>query len=175
MEQHATPTPPAPLAQMRILVGAVLGGLVMFGVVALLAVGADGYPPTWAAAGLGALAVVAHLTVEAVGYRVPAVAAGTPPEDAAAAGLAAYRSTLVLRLALCEAVAIISLVGTFVLEPQTAMTYLVGGTFSVALLAWHVWPSERTTRRLEQQLDRDGGRSGLADALTGHQAGNALL
>jgi hypothetical protein len=160
---------------MRTLVGALMGGLVMFGVVAFLAVGGDGYPPTWAAAGLGVLAVVAHLTVEAVGYRVPAVTPGLPQEEAAAAGLAAYRSTLFLRFALCEAVAIIGLVGTFALEPQTAMTYLVGGTFAIALLAWHVWPSERTTRRLEQQLDRDGGRSGLAEALSGHQPGNALL
>ena len=175
MDPRATPTPPAPLAQMRILVAAIMGGLVMLGVVTFLAVGADGYPPTWAAAGLGALAVVAHLTVEAVGYRVPAVAPGTRPEDGAAAGLAAYRSALVLRFALCEAVAIIALIGTFVLEPQTAMTYPVGGTFALALLAWHAWPSERTTRRLEQQLDRDGGRSGLADALSGHQPGNALL
>jgi len=45
----------------------------------------------------------------------------------------------------------------------------------VLLLAWHAWPSERITRRLEQSLDRDGGRSGLADALSGHQQGNALL
>ena len=175
MEQRATPTPPAPLAQMRTLVGAVMGGLVMFGVVAFLAVGADGYPPTWAAAGLGVIAVMAHVTVESVGYRVPAVAPGTPPHDAAAAGLAAYRSTLILRFALCEAVAIIALVAMFLLEPQTAMTYLVGGMFALALLAWHAWPSERTTRRIEQGLDRDGGRSGLADALSGHQQGNALL
>ncbi len=175
MDQRATPTPPAPVAQMRTLVGSLMGGLVLFGVVAFFAVGAEGYPPTWAAAGLGALAVVAHLTVEAVGYRTPAVAPGTAPEEAAAAGLAAYRSTLMLRFAICEAVAIISLAATFVLEPQTAMTYLVGGTLSVALLAWHAWPSERITRRLEQQLDRDGGRSGLAGALSGHQPGNALL
>jgi len=175
MDRHATPTTPAPVAQMRTLVGSLMGGLVLFGVVAFLSVGAEGYPPTWAAAGLGALAVVAHLTVEAVGYRTPAVAPGTAPKEAAEAGLAAYRSTLVLRFAVCEAVAIASLVGTFVLEPQTAMTYLVGGTFSVLLLAWHAWPSERITRRLEQSLDRDGGRSGLADALSGHQQGNALL
>lgn len=175
MDQHATPTPPAPVAQMRTLVGSLIGGLVLFGVVAYFAVGAEGYPPTWAAAALGVLAVVAHLTVEAVGYRTPAVAPSATPEEAADAALAAYRSTLMLRFAVCEAVAIIALVATFVLEPQTAMTYLVGGTFSVLLLLWHAWPSERITRRLEQQLDRDGGRCGLSSALRGHQPGNALL
>lgn len=175
MDQSPAPTPPAPVAQMRMLVGSLMGGLVLFGVVAFMAVGADGYPPTWAAAGIGALAVAAHLVVEAVGYRVPAIAPDTTGEAAAAAGLAAYRTSLMLRFAVCEAVAIISLAATFVLEPQTAMTYLVGATFSLALLAWHAWPSERTTRRLEQQLDRDGGRSGLADALAGRRAGNALL
>jgi hypothetical protein len=80
-----------------------------------------------------------------------------------------------LRFALCEAVALVALVGTFALEPQTGMTYLVGATFALALLAWHVWPGERTTRRVEEQLDREGGRSGLADALSGHRPGDALL
>jgi hypothetical protein len=175
MDTGATPTPPAPVTQLRTLVGTLMGGLVLFGVVAFLAVGAEGYPPTWAAAVLGALAVVAHLTTEAVGYRTAAVAPGTSPQEAAAAGLAAYRTTLMLRFAICEAVAIVALAATFVLEPQTAMTYLVGGTLSLALLAWHCWPGGRVTRRLEQQLDRDGGRSGLGDALQGRRQGNALL
>jgi hypothetical protein len=82
---------------------------------------------------------------------------------------------MMLRFALCEAVAIIALAASFVVEPQTAKTYLVGGTLSLALLLWHVWPSERITRRLETQLDRDGGHSGLAAALHGRRAGSALL
>jgi membrane protein YdbS with pleckstrin-like domain len=175
MGQNATPATPAPIAALRTLATALISAVVMFGLVALFVVGPDGYPPVWVAAALGALAVAAHVAVEAVGYRVPAVPPGTQGEEAAAAGLAAYRSSMMLRFALCEAVAIIALAASFVVEPQTAKTYLVGGTLSLALLLWHVWPSERITRRLETQLDRDGGHSGLAAALHGRRAGSALL
>ena len=101
------------------------------------------------------------------GLRAPALPPGTHGDEAASAGLAAYRSLMVLRFALCEAVAIIALVAAFVVEPQTAKTYLVGGTFSLLLLAWHVWPTDRGIRRIEAQLDRDGGQSGLHRPCTG--------
>ena len=175
MDSNATPAPPAPIAALRTLAGALISAVVMIGVVAFMVLGTAGYPPVWVAAGLGVLAVAAHAVVEVVGYRWPALRPGTPAEEAAAAGVAAYRSLMMVRFALCEAVAIIALAAAFVVEPQTAKTYLVGGTLSLLLLLWHVWPSERITRRLEQALDRDGGRSGLADALQGRQPGSALL
>lgn len=175
MGQNATPATPAPIAQLRILATALISAVVMFGLVAFFVLGADGYPPVWVAAALGALAVGAHVAVEAVGYRVPALARGTDGDEAAAAGLAAYRSSMMVRFALCEAVAIIALAASFVVEPQTAKTYLVGGTLSLLLLLWHVWPGDRGIHRIEAQLDRDGGRSGLADALRGRRAGNALI
>ncbi len=175
MGQNATPATPAPIAQLRTLAMALISAVVMFGLVAFFVLGPDGYPPVWVAAALGAIAVAAHVAVEAVGYRVPALSPGAQGEDAAAAGLAAYRSSMMLRFALCEAVAIIALVAAFVVEPQTAKTYLVGGTLSLALLLWHVWPSDRGIRRIEAQLDRDGGRSGLHSALHGRRAGSALL
>jgi hypothetical protein len=64
-------------------------------------------------------------------------------------------------------VALVAVVAAFVVEPRTAMTYIVGGTLSLLLMAWHVWPSDRLVRRVEQQLDRDGGSSRLATVLTG--------
>ncbi|HET6693387.1 MAG TPA: hypothetical protein VFG97_03720 [Pedococcus sp.] len=175
MGQNATPATPAPIAQLRTLASALISAVVMFGLVAFFVLGADGYPPVWVAAVLGAIAVGAHVAVEAVGYRVPALPPVARGEEAAAAGLAAYRSSMMLRFALCEAVAIIALVASFVVEPQTAKTYLVGGTLSLALLLWHVWPSDRGIRRIETQLDRDGGRSGLAEAVHGRRSGSALL
>jgi hypothetical protein len=175
MGQSATAATPAPIAQLRTLAAALLSGVVMFGLVAWFVLGADRYPPVWVAAALGALAVATHVAVEAVGYRVPALAPGAEGEQAAEAGLAAYRSSMMLRLALCEAVAIVALAASFVVEPQTAKTYLVGGTLSLALLLWHVWPSDRGIRRVEARLDRDGGRSGLTDAVHGRRAGSALL
>ena len=175
MGQDATPATPAPITQLRTLATALISAVVMFGIVAFFVLGPVGYPPVWVAAALGAFAVAAHVAVEAVGYRAPALPPGAHGEEAASPGLAAYRSLMMVRFALCEAVAIIALAAAFVVEPQTAKTYLVGGTLSLLLLLWHVWPSERITRRLEQALDRDGGRSGLDDALQGRQPGSALL
>jgi hypothetical protein len=38
-----------------------------------------------------------------------------------------------------------------------------------------VWPSRRLVAKVEALLDRDGGRSGLQDALFGTRPGDALL
>ncbi len=127
--------------------------------------------------GLGtrALAVAAHLVASTVGYRVPAVAAGTPPDVARGAAHAAYQQSMVLRFAVCESGAIIALVLAFALTPQTAMTYLVGAVLSLLLMLWHVWPSRRLVAKVEALLDADGGRSGLQDTLYGTHPGDALL
>jgi hypothetical protein len=166
---------PAPIMQFRVLAAALMGALVAFLVALGFALGFDGYPPTWAAWALGALAAAAHLVASTVGYRVPAVAPGTRPEAARSAALAAYQQSMVLRFAVCEAVAIIALVLAFALTPQTAMTYLVGAVLSLLLMLWHVWPSRRLIARVEALLDRDGGRSGLQDSLYGIHPGDALL
>jgi hypothetical protein len=170
-----TTTAPAPIMQFRVLAATLMGALVVFLLVLGFALGFDGYPPTWAPWALGALAVAAHLAASTVGYRVPAVAPGTPPEAARSAAIAAYQQSMVLRFAVCEAVAITALVLAFALTPQTAMTYLVGAVLSLLLMLWHVWPSRRLVAKVEALLDRDGGRSGLQDALFGTRSGDALL
>jgi hypothetical protein len=147
----------------------------MFGVVAYAVLDARGYPPVWVAGVLGALAVVAHVAAEMLGYRVPAVSPTAAPDEARAAGRTAYQAALMVRFVLCESVALIALVAAFVVEPLTAKTYLVGGTLSLPLMLWHVWPSARVVRRIESQLDRDGGHSELAAVLHGRREGNALL
>jgi hypothetical protein len=167
MSQADSPPAPAPLAQLRILAGTLMGALVLLAVVLAPALGLEGYPPVWVPTALGVLAVVVHLLVEAVGYRVPGIAAGTPEADAAATGRTAFQTSMILRFALCESVALVAMVAAFVVEPRTGMTYVVGGTLSLLLMAWHVWPSERLVRRVEQQLDRAGGTSRLWNVLTG--------
>ena len=174
MEPDTTPASPAPLVQLRTLAAALTSAVVMFGVVAFAVLGSRDYPPVWLAAALGGLALVAHAAAEAFGYRAPALSPQDGPEAARAAGRAAYQASMVLRFALCEAVAIIALVAAFAVSPSTAKTYLVGGTLSLALLLWHVWPSERSIRRVQAQLDRGGGRSELHAVLHGRQPGRAL-
>jgi membrane protein YdbS with pleckstrin-like domain len=174
MSQPHSPPATAPIAQVRVLAGTLMAALVVFAVVFGPVLGYGGYPPVWVPVALGVLAVLVHVTVEAAGYRVPAVAPGTPEDDAAVIGRTAFQTSMILRFALCESVAIVALVAAFVVEPHTAMTYLVGGTLSLLLMSWHVWPSERLVRRVEQQLDRDGGRSRLHDVMTGTLDGGAV-
>lgn len=174
MSLQTSPATPAPIATLRMLAGGLISGVVLFGIVLFVVLDSTAYPPVWVAAGLGALTVVAHLAAETVGYRVPALSPAEPAEATRAAGRAAYQSSLLLRFALCEAVAIIAVAAAFAVEPATADTYLVGGTLSLALLLWHVWPSDRTIRRIEAGLDRDGARSDLHATLHGQPAGSAL-
>ncbi|GAB3447830.1 hypothetical protein GCM10027517_32120 [Phycicoccus ginsengisoli] len=171
-------TPGTPLRALQTTVAAVLGGLVvlavLFGGVVL---GLHGYPPTWVPWLLGALAVVAHLLCTAVGYRVPAIAPATPAREAATAGRLAMQQSTFVRLALCEAVAVVGIVLGFVVTPQTGMTVVIGVVLSLALLLLHVWPGARVLGRVERALDRDGGRSFLTDTMHGREPGQngALL
>lgn len=167
-----------PLKALKTTIGAVMGGLVvvaiLFGGVVL---GLHGYPPTWVPWLLGALAVVAHLVCTAVGYRVPAMAPGTAPDEAATAARAAFQQSTFLRLAVCEAVSLVGIALAFAVRPQTGMTVVIGVVLSLALLLLHGWPGTRVLGRVERSLDRDGGRSYLTDTMHGREPGQngALL
>lgn len=175
MTTPQTPATAPPVQRFRVLVGSLMGALFIFLLVLGLALGFEGYPPVAVAAGLGALAVVVHLTVGLVGYQAVPVLPEATPRVAVDSSVAAFQSGTVLRFALCESVAIIALVASFVVDPHTAMTYLVGMTLSLVLMAWHVWPSERLVARVERSLDRAGGRSRLTETLFARPSGGALL
>ena len=166
-----TPTPVTPvtpqITSLRILVGILSAGLVMFGIVLSFILANSDYPPIWVAWGLGGLAVVSHLLCRTVGFNLKAVPAGTPPAEAMAMAGAVFQASTVLRFALSESVAIIALVLSFVVLPATWMTYLIGGVLALVLMGVNVWPGAAVIRRAEQQLDRDGGQSYLNDALLG--------
>jgi hypothetical protein len=76
----------------------------------------------------------------------------------------AFRSTLMLRLALAESVAIIGLALAFV-AGRTVLLYDLGAAISVLLLAVHVWPSLRTVDKILARLEADGARTGLREVL----------
>jgi hypothetical protein len=174
MQPAVTSATPAPITTLRTLAVGLISAVVMLGVVAFAVLDSTDYPPVWLAAALGLLAVLAHAVAQTFGYRAPALSPADPPEQARAAGRAAYQGALMVRFAVCEAVAVVALVAAFAVQPSTAKTYLVGGTLSLLLLLWHVWPSERTISRVEAQLDRDGGHSDLGATLHGRVPGSAL-
>jgi hypothetical protein len=157
----------APIRSIRVLVGTLAGGLVMFGIVLYSALPGGDYPPLWVPWVLGGLAVLSHLLSRTFGFSLKPVPAGTLPTEAMATALAAFRASLILRFALSEVVAIFALVLSFVVSPQTWMTYLIGGVLALLLLAVNVWPSPAVISKAQQQLDREGGQSFLSDALLG--------
>ena len=149
------------LQAVRILSGALIGGLVIFAVVAVVALGTGEYPSPVEAAALFGINVLAFV----VGYRTEAVRPDADPESALTTGLEALQQTTILRFAITEAPAILALAWAF--STGSAWPYLIGAFWSLLCMAWHVWPSRRVATRLERSLDREGGRSGLVAALSG--------
>lgn len=154
---------------LRILVTALMAAPLLF-----LVVGAtmlqDGVedPAPWM---LGVVAGEALLTVvllQVLGLRtVPAIAPGTTEEDARRASGAALQSTVILRFALSEAVALVALALSFVAETGGLVVLALGVVLAEVLMALYVWPGDRLVSAVQGALEREGGVSHLQAALEG--------
>ncbi|MDT0215354.1 hypothetical protein Q9R29_15790 [Rothia sp. ARF10] len=158
-----TPPPAAPFAQsVRILAGALMAGLVFIGIAMLFVLGTDDTPPLWLVVAQLAAGVVVHLLLESVGYRVQPLDPDLSDADAETAARARWQSTMILRFALSEAIAIASLAAAFVVEGGI-LAYAVGAVVSLALMAVHVWPSARPVRKVAAALEAAGRRTTLRE------------
>ena len=174
-----SPVPGGPAVQLmslRILVGALMASLV-FITLALFFVlsGTDGaFEVTPVALAPVALGVVSHALATSVGYRVPAIAPGTPRARAEEVSRAAFQAATILRFALTEVVAIVSIAAAFVVGSGGFTVYVVGALVALGLVWWHCWPGERTFARVQPRLERDGGESYLREAYGQPPAGGAV-
>lgn len=158
------------ISRVRTLAAALMAAIVVMGIAVGFAVAGSeqaGTPPAWSYVVVVALGAVVAAVIQLVGYRVPAVSPHVSRAQAHRAGMAAYQTSMILRFALAEAVALVALVLTLIERPRSVLTFVVGAAISLALAAVHVWPSERLISKVEQLLDRDGGRSELAAVLDG--------
>ena len=151
---------------LRIIVGAMAGGLVLVSLVGVILTGLDETPePLW----MGVWAVAALAAVGAaltVGFRVPAL--DPSDRDVEMRGRAALQTSTILRAALTEAPGILGLAVSFV----TMSGYLaLLGLLAVPVMLWLSWPSRSNVARLEQALDAKGARSGLSEAVFGAGTG----
>jgi len=116
----------------RVLASAVLGALVVMGVVAYVALGGGddplAAPPAWLVGAQVAAGVLLHLVLRRLGGR-----SGADP-------------MVVVRMALAEVVAMASLAVAFVRGEGSAGDYVTGAVVSAVLVGLHVWPRERTIR-----------------------------
>lgn len=159
-----TAAPEQRLQTTRLISLTMITGVVALCVLAVVTLGMGEYPSPLLAGALFVLNLVAFATAELVGYRTPAVPA-TDPGRALRMGADALQATTLLRLAVTEAPAIVSLVLAFV--QGSAWSCVIGGVWAVLSMAWHGYPSRRVLGKLERSLDREGGRSRLGEAAAG--------
>lgn len=153
------------MQSLRVLSFAFIGMLPVLALVAVLVLGLDTYPSAVLAAALFALNLLAFGLAEAIGYRAPAVPAGTEPDAALQQGLTALQQTTTVRLAITEAPALVGLATAF--ATGSAWPYLISAFWAALSMAWHGWPHRRAVAKVQRSLDRSGGRSGLMRVIDG--------
>lgn len=162
----STPLPTsAPFAlSTRVLAGSLMGALVVIGVALSVVLPApESFPVTVLAVQVLA-GVAAHVLIEAVGYRTPALSTSLTDDDAAAQARTRWQALMIMRFAIAEFVAIASLAAAFVLPDGSILTYLGGAVASLVLMVVHVWPGARPVGKVADALEAGGKRSGLREA-----------
>ena len=101
--------------------------------------------------------------MEAIGYRPAPLHVETTEAEARVASVRAFTSGTVLRLALCESIAMGSVVAAFLVESGGYAALLTGALISLVLLAVHAWPGSGPIDKTVLSLERDGARSYLRD------------
>jgi len=161
-----TTTPPSAAGSFamsaRILCGSLMAGLAIFGVVLFFVLGTEGTPPVWVPVAQVAAGVAVHVLLETIGYRIPALDTDLSDADARQAARVRWQSSTILRFALSETIAIVSVVGAFVLDGGL-WTYVGGAVVSLLLMAVHVWPWARPVDRVATALESSGRQSHLRE------------
>lgn len=144
------------------LAASYMGALVVMGVVLLFVLGTETMPPTWFVVGVLAAGVVAHFLIGAVGYRPQPLEPGMAEDEAVAEGRVRYQSSMTLRFAIAEVIAILSLVLAFVVQGSWWM-YALGAVVSFILMAMHVWPGSGPVGKSADALESKGQPSYLRE------------
>ncbi|WP_353953551.1 hypothetical protein V6K52_09115 [Knoellia sp. S7-12] len=159
-----SPAAAAPFAlSARILSGTLMGALVFMGMALFFVLGTEATPPLWVPLAQFGAGIVIHFVVEAIGYRPQPLDPSMSDPDAATAARTRWQSSMILRFALIEAVAIASLAAAFVIDGGV-WTYAVGALVSLLLMGVHVWPAGRSVGKTANALESQGQASFLREA-----------
>jgi hypothetical protein len=156
------------LRQVQMVAGAVMASLVLIAIALVVVFPEDerfDSPPLWLVGAQVAAAVVVHLLVEAIGYRTPAIHPETGEAEAGVEATRAFTTGTLLRVALCESIALTSIVAAFLVETGGYLGFLTGAAVSLALMAVHAWPGSGPIDKTVISLEREGGRSHLRERL----------
>lgn len=147
-----------------------VGALLAAPVVVLVAMGfllADSLtdPTPWPfVLGVVVLAVVGEIVLRTVGYRTVVLPRGLSRADAMARSRLSYQAALFRRMTVAELPMLVSLALAF-LTYGGFYIVLFGAAATLNLLAFHVWPSQRSIDRTIDSLEAGGARSYLREAL----------
>ena len=122
-------------------------------------------PPAWTSATVVLVALLTAGGIQAIGFRVPVIEVGTEPDAARDTAAAAFRTSMLVRLGLADAVFFVGLALAVAADRGGAMVLALGTLLSEALLAWFGWPGDRTVQRIQEALERGGSPSYLREAL----------
>ena len=122
-------------------------------------------PPLWLVGAQVVAALMIHLLVEAIGYRAPAIHPEADPATAGTEAVRAFTAGTVLRVALCESIALASVAAAFLVDTGGYLGFLTGAAISLVLMAVHAWPGAGPVEKTVISLEREGGRSHLRERL----------
>lgn len=162
-----TASPTARLTAMRMIAGAFFAAVVMFALVVSLIVPSEYWfeMPDILGLALPAVAGVAAAGgIVTVGHNVVAIAPTDPADRATATAVNRFQASMFVRLAFAELPAFVGLAAVLVSAHPSAIPFLIGAVFSLVLHAVYAFPTRASVRRVERKLDREGGRSRLAES-----------
>ena len=149
-------------AQNRLVAGTLISGLLFIALALFFVLPTDEVPPLWV-----------PLAQLAAGVAVHALVPSLDDEAAVAQGMVRYQGAMILRFALIEAIAIVSIALAFVLPEGGFLTFAGGAVVSLVLMAVHVWPWARPVGRSADALEAAGRRSGLREQF-GHASSGPI-
>lgn len=153
---------------LAVMAGPVVAGVALFFIATGHRPGASWHPPgAWLYAVIVAVGLAGAFGAQTFGYRVPPLSPTSDPEESRGAALRAYQQSMIRRFTFSQAVAVVGLALTIGTHSTSILPYVLAATIAEGLMAYHIWPSGSLIERVRQRLDRNGGRSQLAEALRG--------
>ncbi|WP_299050743.1 hypothetical protein [uncultured Nocardioides sp.] len=107
------------------------------------------------------------VAAELVGYTVPAIPAGTGPEQARRLAADRFRTGMILRFALTEAPFVVAVALSFAFAvPQPVVLVGLSAALTCLGLAFHCWPWSRPVTKTAEVLEADGVKTSLREDLS---------
>ncbi|MFD1861230.1 hypothetical protein [Aeromicrobium camelliae] len=154
-------TPASRAATLRLIIMAMTSAPLFILVVVVFVLGGFSdatLPPLWMIVGLLLLVAGAFGVARAMESQLTPIPLGTHREQAMSQAFQTFQANLFVRVAILEAPLLIGIAMSFVVD-HGAWPALIAGVPTLIAMVASLWPTPSTISRVEQRLDRAGGRS----------------